>query len=110
MSYFLFAIPAIPWRPIWPLDASHIKTKFSYCCRNTSALVAYLQVTMSEAVLKGKCVRDIDPADKASRGLTANKFLLQRSWLIGPEFPNTSGQCRQKHPVAFLMKTLRSNQ
>ena len=80
MSYVLFTILAMPWRPLLPLDASHIKTKFSSCCWNTSALVAYLQVTIWEAVPKGKCVRDIDPADEASRGLTANKFVVNYPW------------------------------
>ena len=35
---------------------------------------------MWEAVLKGKCVRDKDPADEASRGLTANKFVVNYPW------------------------------
>lgn len=55
---------------------------------------------------------DMNPADDASRGLTADNFLCQSSWLTGLEFlwkPKHEWPVQQKCLVVFRMKTLRSN-
>lgn len=55
---------------------------------------------------------DMNPADDASRGLTADNFLCQSSWLMGLEFlwkPKHEWPVQQKCLVVFRMKTLRSN-